>query len=85
MGIERPSKQWFSGFLKDSIAWSKQKRYHKMPLSQGEALALRLLKEPSVQIAGGVEKANVPVMPHPARSFFPVQEHWSSRGNRRRS
>ncbi|KAG4421983.1 hypothetical protein IFR04_004842 [Cadophora malorum] len=68
LGIEKVSKEWFNTFLKDCIQDSITKGYSCMPISQGQALTLRQLKEPDVEVAPGVFAQQVNVRAH---SFFP--------------
>lgn len=71
MGLqETPNKQNFCTFLKRTITESFEKGYSSMPLSQGQALALRKAKEPGVEVAEGVVMA----MRVPSVSFFPVRK-----------
>lgn len=68
MGIEKPSGEWFTEFLRKCIKASEEKRYSKMPFSQNHALWLRQEKEPSVEV-----QPNFPAVPvdMSGRSFFP--------------
>ena len=55
MGLEqKPNKEDFCAFLKRTIEDSVKAGYSKMPVGQGQALALRKLKEPDVEVAEGV-------------------------------
>ena len=55
MGVENtPSAAWFTTFLRDCVQDSVRKGYSKMLLRQGEALMLRQLKEPGVEVANGL-------------------------------
>lgn len=55
MGIsDIPSKETFTAFLRRMVRLSEEKGYSRMPITQGEALALRKEKEPGVEVASGV-------------------------------
>ena len=79
MGLEqKPDQEDFCAFLKRTIEDSVKAGYSKMPLSQGQALALRRLKEPDVDVAEGVVASkNLPL--RAGLSFFP-----GNQGNRRK-
>jgi hypothetical protein len=55
MGIAKPSGAWFTNFLRQCMRDSRSKGYLQMTLTQGQALALRLKREPGVERARGVE------------------------------
>ena len=78
MGLEqKPNTENFCAFLKRTIGDSVKAGYSKMPLSQGQALVLRRLKEPDVEVAEGVTASKT--LPLRAGfNFFP-----GNRGNRR--
>jgi ubiquitin-protein ligase len=54
MGLERPSAAWFTDFLRQCVEDSHKKGYSRMPLRQSDALALRRMKEPDLEVAPGV-------------------------------
>ncbi|KAE8450364.1 hypothetical protein EG329_006438 [Mollisiaceae sp. DMI_Dod_QoI] len=93
MGIGKPSAEWFTGFLRECVRASAEKGYSRMPLSQGQALGLRLLKEPDVEVQEGLEAVRGLDCRTP--SFFPAKGgvgaggkgdtrgNWRGRGGRR--
>ena len=71
MGIDNmPSDEDFCAFLKSSIGESVKKGYSVQALTQGQALAVRKAKEPTVEVAQGV------TLNHrvPSVSFFPGKQ-----------
>jgi hypothetical protein len=68
-----PSKAQLNTYLHKCILDSVGKGYSRMPISQGEALTLRRLKEPNVEVAGGVfaDYMDVRIMRGKDKSFFP--------------
>ncbi len=69
MGLaETPSKEMFCTFLKNTIGESVRKGYSKEPITQWEALALRRLREPGVEIVSGAVEVDPPRW---GFSFFP--------------
>ena len=71
MGITRmPSKEDFTAFLRGMVRESEQKGYSCMPMSQGDALALRKRKEPLVEVAPGVLCEPL-TLKNEVASFFP--------------
>ncbi|KAK0119666.1 hypothetical protein ONS95_011103 [Cadophora gregata] len=81
MGIEKVSKEWFNTFLKDCIKDSISKGYSCMPISQGQALTLRQLREPDVEVTAGVVPQQVNMFAH---SFFPGHGNSGFGGSRGR-
>ena len=56
MGLDYESiKSDFPRFLKETITKSHEKGYSRQPITQGQALALRRVKEPDVECADGVQ------------------------------
>jgi uncharacterized membrane protein YgcG len=72
-----PSRQQFNAYLKKCMQASIEKNYSSMPLSQSQALTLRLEKEPGVEFAQGVYPADYAPR---GLSFFPVQQYGGGRG-----
>lgn len=68
MGVERPSEEWFTGFLRRCVEASAEKGYSRMPFDQEQALWLRLRKEPGVEVRGGLVAVPVEM---DGESFFP--------------
>jgi hypothetical protein len=68
MGISKPSAEWFTNFLRECVQASHRKGYSSMPLKQGQAMTLRRLKEPEVEIAEGVHFLDINMS---GKSFFP--------------
>ncbi|TVY25844.1 putative ubiquitin-conjugating enzyme E2 W-B [Lachnellula hyalina] len=68
MGVERPSEEWFTGFLRRCVEASAEKGYSKMPFYQEQALWLRLKKEPGVKVREGLVAVPVEMA---GKSFFP--------------
>ena len=55
MGLtELPTKETLTGFLKSTAKESEEVGYSRMPLAQGDLLALRKMREPEVEVARGV-------------------------------
>ena len=55
MGLrDMPSKEKFTAFLRRMVTESEMKGYSRMPMTQGDALALRKMREPGVEVAKGV-------------------------------
>ncbi|KAF4637880.1 hypothetical protein G7Y89_g223 [Cudoniella acicularis] len=85
MGIDKPSPSWFTNFLRTCMQDSVTKGYSSMPLSQAEALHLRLEKEPGVEAPDYLYPRKVDT--HHI-SFFPGRagssSHSRGRGNGRR-
>lgn len=75
-----PTKHQFNSYLHKCIKQSAEKGYSCMPITQGEALTLRRLKEPNVVAAQGVFADYMDACILSRRSFFP-----SARGGRARS
>lgn len=76
MDVPVPTAAEFTRFLRRTVQDSVDKGYSKWAVSQGKALALRLLMEPRVEIAEGLE----PVALRGERfSFFP-QDNKRKRG-----
>lgn len=80
MGVGKPSAQWFTSFLKECMQASINKGYSRMPIRQGQALALRQLKEPRVSVAARLEPEPVEMR---GISFFPTMRDRGGRGGRR--
>ncbi len=79
MGLtQAPSKENFCAFLKRTIEDSVKKGYSCWPISQGQALGLRKIKEPSVEVAKGVVQSWI-VAPKVNPNFFPKK---AGRGRR---
>jgi ubiquitin-protein ligase len=79
MGIKNvPSKEFFTNFLRECVTDSVEKGYSRMPISQGEALFLRQVREPGVEVAGGLNL----VRSKRPQSFFPERESQQARGGR---
>ncbi|CZR63215.1 uncharacterized protein PAC_13112 [Phialocephala subalpina] len=49
MGIGKMSADWFTNFLRECVQASIDKGYSRMPITQGQALYLRQMKEPEVE------------------------------------
>jgi ubiquitin-protein ligase len=80
MGIGKPGAAWFTNFLRECVQDSIAKGYSKMPITQSQALYLRLMKEPHVEVKQGVQDAHV----DPSRlSFFPGNNGGGNHGGRR--
>ena len=55
MGLtELPTKETLTGFLRSTVKESEEVGYSRMPLTQGDLLALRKMREPEVEVARGV-------------------------------
>jgi ubiquitin-protein ligase len=63
-----PTAASFTTFLRGCVEDSVRKGYSKMPLTQGEALTLRMKKEPGVEVASGVYPEHVNML---GKTFFP--------------
>lgn len=71
MGVQdMPSKENFTAFLRRMVRESEEKGYLRMPMTQGEALALRMRREPGVEVAKGVGCGLVTAK-NTTVSFFP--------------
>lgn len=71
MGVlDMPSKENFTSFLRRMVSESGEKGYSRMPLTQGEALALRKRREPGVEVAEGLVCGLV-TLEKASASFFP--------------
>ncbi|TVY44166.1 Ubiquitin-conjugating enzyme E2-17 kDa [Lachnellula occidentalis] len=68
MGVERPSEEWFTMFLRQCVIASVEKGYSQMPFYQEHALWLRLRREPEVMVRGGLIPRSVEMA---GKSFFP--------------
>jgi len=68
MDIEIPSAAWFTQFLRTCMEESVKKGYSSMPINQGQALAIRQLKESIVEVRDGLQPLNVNIR---SKSFFP--------------
>lgn len=81
MGLrDVPSKENFTAFLRRMVIVSEMKGYSRMPMTQGEALALRKRREPGVEVAKGVVCGSV-LPKNTWASFFPGEER-NERGGR---
>lgn len=85
MGLtDMPSKENFTAFLRRMVTVSEMKGYSRMPMTQGDALALRKIREPGVEVAKGVFCGLV-LPKNMWVSFFPAGEDrsgWGGRGGR---
>ncbi|KAM0801113.1 hypothetical protein BDR22DRAFT_880509 [Usnea florida] len=55
MGLtELPTKETLTGFLRSTVTESEEVGYSRMPLAQGDLLALRKIREPEVEVTRGV-------------------------------
>lgn len=80
MDIPPPGADWFTNFLRECVQSSMDKGYSRMPITQGQALGLRLAKEPSVAAAAIVsEGMERPLGP---KAFLPNQHGGGQRGGR---
>jgi len=71
MGIEKGGPVAFCNFLRQTIKDSEKLGYSRMPLSQGQAYALRKFVEGNVPGGEGLGGFLAPKMSGPQRSFFP--------------
>jgi len=71
MGMKRPDPADFTTFLRKCCIASVEKGYSRMPISKDQALALRRVKEPSVEVmvGEGIKRVQLPNMTNV--SFFP--------------
>ena len=74
MGITvMPSKQEFTAFLRESIEDSMRLGYSRWPLNQSQALGVRMIREPGVEVAPDLVTERG--LPHRAHfSFFPARK-----------
>jgi hypothetical protein len=79
MGLGKPSAAWFTNFLRACVQDSIAKGYSKMPITQNEALYLRLMKEPYVEVEQGMQGTYVAAS---RLSFFPGNVRGDNRGGR---
>ena len=71
MGVRAmPSKENFTAFLRRMVTESVRRGYSCMPITQGEALAMRKRREPGVEVAGGLGCGLV-TGKNMAASFYP--------------
>ena len=76
MGLEDlPSKENLCNFLKETIEKSVALDYSRWTLTQGQALAIRMAKEPGVEVAEGVTVNGriVESLRSRAMTFFPTK------------
>ncbi|RDL38789.1 uncharacterized protein BP5553_03129 [Venustampulla echinocandica] len=79
MDLETPQEAQFTAFLKSTIVESVKKGYSSMPITQGQALSLRQIKDPGIGIAvPGIIPARVNIE---WMTFFPAKNR--GRNNRR--
>lgn len=69
MGMGARGDDWFTHLLRECIRDSINKGYSKMPITQSQALYLRQLNEPGVEVAGGLQPAYIDMCE--VGSFFP--------------
>jgi ubiquitin-protein ligase len=82
-----PTAAWFTNFLRDCVKNSMAKGYSKMPISQAQALTIRLEKEPGVAVENGFCAAPIGRQLVHQKAFFPNaggrgQGNWRGRGGR---
>ncbi|KAB8292579.1 hypothetical protein EYC80_008284 [Monilinia laxa] len=69
MGMGARGDDWITHLLRDCIRESIDKGYSKMPITQSQALYLRQLNEPGVEVAGGLQPVYIDMCE--VGSFFP--------------
>ncbi|QSZ31506.1 hypothetical protein DSL72_001073 [Monilinia vaccinii-corymbosi] len=69
MGMKVPGDAWFTHLLRRCIRNSIDKGYSKMPITQSQALYLRQLDEPYVEVLNGLQPVFIDICD--VESFFP--------------